>query len=78
MELHLKEIPELYQSLAGHWLLFEVLETNANQTPVRLRLLKHSTSKDELYDFLMEDEQWDWNRQYLIVYADPTRPCTIA
>ncbi|RMG68516.1 MAG: hypothetical protein D6715_02075 [Calditrichaeota bacterium] len=78
MEVHLKEIPELYQRLAGQWLLFEILETNANQTPVRLRLLKNSSNKDDLYEFLMEDDQWNWDRQYLIVYADPSRPCTIA
>ncbi|RMH88400.1 MAG: hypothetical protein D6681_14770 [Calditrichaeota bacterium] len=77
--LTLPDIARIYQEKAGEWLLLEVLEVNANQTPVKLRLIRHSPRKEDLHEHMMElEEEWDWERQYLIVLADPFKPCTIS
>ncbi|MDQ7052518.1 MAG: hypothetical protein Q9P14_06370 [candidate division KSB1 bacterium] len=76
-EIRLKEISRLYEETAGDWLLLEILETNATGTPIRLRVLAQSSDKDELHELMMEQDDWDWSKRYLIVYSDPSRPCEI-
>lgn len=75
--LSLKDISRLYLEKAGEWLLLEILETDPHGNPIQLKLLKHSENKDELHDFMMEHDEWTWERQFLIVLADPNKPCTI-
>jgi hypothetical protein len=76
-KLNLEDIAEIYNEKAGEWLLLEILETDTKNNPVKLKLLKHSPYKDELHEYLLEQDQWDWNKKYLIVLADPSKPCTI-
>lgn len=76
-EIGLKEISRLYEETAGDWLLLEILETNAAGTPIRMRVLAHSPNKDDLHELMMEQDDWDWSKRYLIVYSDPTKPCEI-
>ncbi|MFQ5706714.1 MAG: hypothetical protein ACE5HO_04645 [bacterium] len=73
-----QEISQLYHEKAGEWLLLEIVETNRNNTPTKLRLLASGPDKDVLHDFIMEDESWHWHKKYLVVLADPDKPCTIA
>jgi hypothetical protein len=53
------EMAHLYQEHPNEWLLLEVLATNEAGRAERLKLLKHSKDKNDLYDFLM-DEVKDW------------------
>ncbi|RME01479.1 MAG: hypothetical protein D6814_01445 [Calditrichaeota bacterium] len=76
-ELQLKEIPQLYNDTAGKWLLLQILETNQNGTPVRLRMIAQSSDKSELHELIMNDDNWNWNHKYLLVFSDPNKPCTI-
>jgi hypothetical protein len=55
----------------------QILAINGNGTPVKLRLIARDTDKSRLHDLIMDDEQWDWQKKYLLVKADPTKPCTI-
>ncbi len=71
------EVAELYNSYPEHWLLLEVLETAPSGRASKFKLLAHDKSKDALYDYLMEDESWDWNKKYIMVYADPNYQCEI-
>ncbi len=71
------EVAELYNSYPGHWLLLEVLETGPSGRASKFKLLAHAEHKDALYDFLMEDEDWDWSKKYIMVYADPNYQCEI-
>ncbi len=75
--LNLRDVAKLYQDKSGEWLLLEVLETDTRKNPVRLKLLAHSRDKSQLHEFIAEDEDWNWQKQYLIVLADPAKPCTI-
>jgi len=76
-EIGLKDISRLYQETAGEWLLLHVLETNDNGTPIKLRLIARDADKSRLHDLIMDDEHWDWQKKYLLVKADPNKPCTI-
>ncbi len=72
-----KEVAELYNTYPEQWLLLEVLETGPSGRASKFKLLTHSEHKDALYDFLMEDENWDWSKKYIMVYADPNYQCEI-
>jgi len=71
------EVAELYNSYPEHWLLLEVLETAPSGRASKFKLLAHDKSKDALYDYLMEDENWDWSKKYIMVFADPNYQCEI-
>ncbi len=75
--LSLNDISQLYAEKAGQWLLFEILEKDSADNPIKLKLLTHSYNKDDLHDFMMEAADWTWKKNYLFVLADPTKPCTI-
>lgn len=76
-EIELPEIPHLYRRYAGQWLLLEVVATNAGGKPLRFRLLGRAPEKSALHEMIMDDEYWDWQKKYLIVFADPDKPCDI-
>ncbi len=76
--LDLKDLARLYAEKAGKWLLLEILETDKENNPTKLRLITHSASKEQLHEHLSEDSEWEWKRRYLIVLADPTKPCTLS
>lgn len=71
------EVAELYNSYPTHWLLLEVLETGPSGRASKFKLLAHDKHKEALYDYLMEDESWDWNKKYIMVYADPDYQCEL-
>ena len=73
----LKGLARLHAEQAGAWLLLEILERNANDDPVKFRLLAYGPDKDALHDLLLEDDTWDWDKTYLFVLADPTKPCIV-
>jgi len=75
--LNLKDITHLYIEKKGHWLLLEILETTSDDKPIKFRLLDFSADKDKLHDYISEDETWNWDKKYLMVLADPNKPCTL-
>jgi phosphorylcholine metabolism protein LicD len=87
-EILLRDLNQLYQDLAGEWLLLEILpDFPSNDTtkkvevekklPKKFRLHAHSHDKEKLHEFMMEHEDWDWSRKFLFVQADPEKPCEI-
>ncbi len=72
-EIGLGDVPRLYQDLAGEWLLLEVLEELENGSPQKLRLHGHHESKDALREMMLEQDDWSWNRRFLIVQANPDK-----
>lgn len=77
-EIFLHDLGQLYQDLAGEWLLLEILEGIEKKLPTKFCLHAHSQDKDKLREFMMEHEDWDWSRKFLIVQADPEKPCEIS
>lgn len=69
---------QVYQENPGVWLLLEVLERNPNNGRAeKLCLLKAAAQKEALYDFLLEQEDWNWHKEYVFVYSDPDKQCEI-
>ncbi|MBK8920922.1 MAG: hypothetical protein IPM81_05355 [Saprospirales bacterium] len=71
------QMAQLYQENPGVWLLLEVRARNPNGRATRLKLLKQAKNKDDLYDFLMEQENWDLSKDYVFVFSDPGKQCEI-
>ena len=71
------EMAQLYQENPRVWLLLEVLARNRNGRATRLKLLKQAPAKDELHDYLLEHKDWDWDKEYIIVFSDPDKLCDI-
>ncbi len=76
-EIHLDDIPKLYEDLEGQWLLFEVLESGDEGSPKKLRLHGHAENKDALREMMLERDDWSWKQKFLLVRADPNR-CDLA
>ncbi len=67
----------MYNDLPFRWLLLEVLEQKDGRAEW-FYLIKQAASKDELYDFLMDEtEDWEMSNHYIFVYADPNEICKI-
>ncbi len=55
----------------------EILATDERNIPLALKLHTHHPEKDKLHEFMSEHDGWEWNKKYLIVLADPNKPCEI-
>ena len=76
-KINAAEVAQLYHEIPHQWMLLEVLSTK-NGKAEWFYLLKHAKDKEELYDYLMdEDENWDSTKKYIFVYADPDDICKI-
>jgi hypothetical protein len=76
-EILLRDLGQLYQDLAGEWLLLEILEGAEKRLPAKFWLHAHHRDKNKLHEFMLEHDGWDWSKKYLFVYADPGKPCEI-
>lgn len=72
-----QEVAQLYEDNPGFWLLLDVLETTPNGRASKFILLAKSKDKDDLYEFLMEDDDWSWGKKYIFVYSDPDKHCDL-
>ncbi len=66
------EIIQLHHDMPGYWLLLEIIEQDRDEKATLLKLLDYSKDKENLYEWLMEDEEWDWNKKYIFVFTDPS------
>ena len=73
-----EEMCLLYSKTPNKWLLLEVLKYNKNGKAQLLKLLKYAKDKDELYDYLMdEEEDWSWDKNYIFIFSDPNKECEL-
>jgi len=76
-KINAAEVAQLYREIPHQWMLLEVISTK-NGKAEWFYLLKYAKEKEVLYDYLMdEDENWDWSKKYIFVYADPDDVCEI-
>jgi len=66
---------EVYKDFPEQWLLMDVLSYDDEGRPLSFKLLFWSKLKDELHEFIMENETED--KKYLLLYADPEKPCEL-
>jgi hypothetical protein len=71
-----KDVARLYSDKLGQWLLLEVIEMGKNGKAEKFRLIAHDSNKERLKD-LMEEDDWDWSKKYIFVFADPDKLCEI-
>ena len=74
--INAKEVARLYNDLTGQWLLLELIKVDEKGKAEKFKLVANHLDKDELYK-LMESENWDWDKKYLFVFADPDSLCEI-
>jgi hypothetical protein len=71
-----KEVARLYNDLTGQWLLLEVIKVDKKGKAEKFKLLANNIDKGQLYK-LMDSDEWDWDKKYLFVFADPNNLCEI-
>ncbi len=74
--INARDVARLYNDKSNHWLLLEVLKKDKNGKAEEFKLIACDPDKDRLYE-LMEDDDWDWDKQYIFVFADPDSLCEI-
>lgn len=70
-------VTKIYLEKAKEWLLFKIIESDQENNPTKFRLIYHNPNKEDLLDSLEDDKEWNWQKRYLILFADPTKPCAI-
>ena len=71
-----KDVAYLYNDKVGQWLLLEVIKMGKKGKAEEFKLVAYNKSKDNLYE-LMEADDWDWDKKYIFVFADPDSLCEI-
>jgi hypothetical protein len=71
-----EDVAHLYNDKLGHWLLLEVITMGKNGKAEEFKLIAYDRKKKHLHD-LMDEDDWDWNRKYIFVFADPNTLCEL-
>ncbi len=74
--INAKEVARLYNDLTGQWLLLEVIKMDSKGKAEKFKLIANDRDKEQLYK-LMDSDEWDWDKKYLFVFADPNNLCEI-
>ena len=74
--INAKDVARLYNDKIGNWLLLEVIKMGENSRAENFKLVAYNKNKERLYH-LMDDDNWDWNKKYIFVFADPDNLCEI-
>ena len=72
--INVKDVARLYNDKTGNWLLLEVIKTGENGKAEEFKLIAYNKEKVNLYE-LMEKDDWDWDKKYIFVFADPDTLC---
>jgi len=74
--INVKDVARLYDDKTGQWLLLEVIKMGENGKAEEFKLVAYSHEKERLKD-LMDEDDWDWDKKYIFVFADPDKLCEI-
>jgi hypothetical protein len=74
--INARDVATLYNEKINQWLLLEVIKMGKNRRAEEFKLIAYSKSKEKLKE-LMEDDDWDWDKKYIFVFADPNTLCKI-
>ena len=70
------DVAKLYNEKINQWLLLEVIKMGKNRKAEQFKLMAFDKSKEKLKE-LMEDDDWNWDKKYIFVFADPNSLCEI-
>ena len=74
--INAKDVAHLYNKQLGHWLLLEVIKMGRNGKAEEFKLIAYHRQKEHLHN-LMDEDDWDWNKKYIFVFADPNTLCEL-
>lgn len=74
--INARDVAKLYKDKIGCWLLLEVIKMGANGKAEKFKLIAFNKKK-EILNNLMEDDNWEWDKNYIFVFADPNTLCEI-
>lgn len=74
--INASDVAKLYNDKIGYWLLLEVIKKGENGKAEKFKLVAFNKKKQKLKN-LMEDDEWDWDKNYIFVFADPNSLCDI-
>ena len=72
--INVKDVARLYNDKMGNWLLLEVIKKGENGKAEEFKLIAYDKEKANLYE-LMDKDDWDWDKKYIFVFADPDTLC---
>lgn len=72
--INVKDVARLYNDKTGNWLLLEVIRIGENGKAEEFKLIAYDRKKENLHE-LMEEDNWDWDKKYIFVFADPDTLC---
>ena len=72
--INVKDVARLYNDKTGNWLLLEVIKMGENGKAEEFKLIAYDKEKANLHE-LMEKDDWDWDKKYIFVFADPDTLC---
>lgn len=71
-----KDVAHLYNDKLGNWLLLEVVKMGHSGKAEEFKLIAYDRKKEHLQD-LMDKDDWDWDKKYIFVFADPNTLCEL-
>ena len=71
-----KDVANLYNDKLGYWLVLEVIKIDRSGKAEEFRLIAYDRKKEHLQD-LMDEDDWDWDKKYIFVFADPNTLCEL-
>jgi hypothetical protein len=74
--INAKDVAHLYNDKLGYWLLLEIIKMGNGGKAEEFKLIAYNKKKEHLND-LMEEDDWDWDKKYLFVFADPNTLCEL-
>jgi len=74
--INARDVAQLYDEKSGQWLLLEVVKMGALGKAEEFKLIAYDNNKEKLHE-LMEDDDWDWDKKYIFVFADPNSICEL-
>ena len=74
--INVRDVAHLYNDKLGHWLLLEVIKTGGSGKAEEFKLIAFDRKKEQLQE-LMDEDDWDWDKKYIFVFADPNTLCEL-
>jgi len=74
--INASEVAQLYDEKLNNWLLLEVIRMGNMGKAEEFKLIAFNKNKETLHK-LMDSDDWDWDKKYIFVFADPDSLCEI-
>ncbi|NJN42019.1 MAG: hypothetical protein HC811_07175 [Flammeovirgaceae bacterium] len=70
------QVNDLHKERKHEWFLLDIVERNENGKVNKVMIVKHSPSKDDLRDYILELSD-SGEKQYIFFFSDPDNKCEL-